>query len=190
MKKYLRFVVIAAIVVVLILLIVYRLPYKIEKEFTVCSLDGEFRTLQLEMVWQKYYTKPAELFGTAYFNGKVYYNINGYFNENGEFDSKYGKKARSLWEIFQDIGDKIASGRQVPYMTMFQKIDNGEFWEPNTKDMLNISFQNTKFETIEVVENVIPENEQNASGVFYFGPAQDAETAKDIMKETSSTPTE
>ena len=174
MKRYFKFIIIAAAAVILILLIFYRLPYKFEKELTVCSLDGDVQTIQVEMIWQRYYTKPDELFGTAYFNGKIYYNLSGYFNEDGEFDSEYSAHARNLGEIFRDIKDKITSNGSIPSITLFQKKETGEFWEPNTRDTLSILFFNTSFGTLEVIETFIPDNENAASGIFYFGPATTA----------------
>lgn len=183
MKKALKIGIIAIIAIFIAAAIIYRMPYKFEKEFTVCSLDGEVRTVKVDMVWQRYFTKPSKLLGNVYFNDKTYYNADGYIDENGKWDMVGSPQARGFFKIIQDIGEKFSRTKFLPWMKADLKENVEKFHELNFDDSVYIYFKDTKFEQIEMIEVIFPEGENHTTGISYFGPAETAEEAEELMNE-------
>ncbi|MBE6892075.1 MAG: hypothetical protein E7481_08655 [Ruminococcaceae bacterium] len=164
--------VLLAVVILLILTKIYTIPIEINTEKPICSLNGDVKTVELNLIWQRYLLRGSEVQGSITVDGKEYRSIYGSFKDNGVF--RRDTEPPSFWE---GLKDKITGNHYYRHV-FFESADylegNSDSW-----DFLSVEFSNTDFNEICVWINALNEADEN---IGFYGPASTTDEAYNIMK--------
>ncbi len=153
-KKHIAYV---FIVFIMILIIWYHIPSKVNKTIEVYDLKGNQLTIKFDVSWQKYFLKPTELQGDFCTNNGRTYRIN----------------SQDSSTFLEKVKYKIGNKRKVP---AFIRMDNYSNYIANDIAILTINDNNLD----EICINIKDKNNQY---INYYGPADSLNEAKLVSKK-------
>jgi len=169
--KTISIIVLAAIIVAVVLFT--YVPKQIKDTFTVCTVTGE--TAELDIIIQYYSSLilPSYVKGTIAFNGVVY---------TDQYTALKEYKNVSNNQLFPS--DWWKRNSSTPYNTTFVRSDCTDAISAslNRIDIWNIIFDEGVSKILCTYTDEANKIDESIRGISYWGPAQNAEEAKQIAE--------
>ena len=75
MKAARRYIIMLCMFILIVLYVIYRIPYRMTGEYTVYNEYGEPFIATVSLQWNRYLLAPDAISGTIIFNEKIYYSL-------------------------------------------------------------------------------------------------------------------
>ena len=183
MKKYSKIIISAAVILiftaVIIAIIIYTAPIKINKEFTAYYYgvrpEYENKTIScvLEIEYKRYLFKNSEVHGSIFIDGAEYYSNTGYTRKDGRKDKFTHSKG--FWE---ELKLKLSGDYIISFFYLAENVEEKGKFLASTEDFFLFDFDPTfEYFTI-VLKSTDPENSYMDN---FYGPAETEEEAISAM---------
>ena len=156
-KKILKIVGVISIVLVLIL---YKLPDKINVTMPLCSLEGEYVNAKLDVYWKRFFFRPTELRGKIRLDMQEYISI---------MDSQMNFERGSFWS---NLVEKVKGDTYFPWF-----IKSGVYGLDIHEHWIMVLQEENNFESVGLFFS------EEETQITFYGPASTAEEAKVIYEK-------
>lgn len=156
-KKILKIIGVLSIILVLIL---YKLPDKINVTMPLCSLEGEYVNANFDVYWKRFFFRPTELRGKISLDAQEYICI---------MDSQINFKRGDFWS---NLVEKVNGDTYFPWF-----IKSGVYGLDIHDHWMMVFREENDFEQVGLLFF------EEDTKITFYGPASTAEEAKAIYEK-------